>query len=413
VQRYSSPNNTLSEEIILKIIDYFEEASVTDPGAKQANRFVRDINGKKIKVTHAKHYYPTTGTEFFQKFIEKNPELKGKVGQRTFDSHRPWYFAFRYRSDRRTCACVYHVGPKLTVESFARYRDKCRTEIKNLNRENNSTIEQPPESVYSLNKMAESICCPKVNNKYLPACLDRSCIDCKDSKTELTPEEKEHCAHIVGKLRCFKYVSAGLKEGKDGKVTESKKLDYVEEPKTGQEICDHLNNKLPGYPASHVHGFPEHQFRACHNQDAHDEWLQDMIHQEVGVHYMNLDWAERMAVLINDKAMSLHWNQKAVGILVGIHIRHAHVSDDGEGHTADRPKLWKRHVFWTTDVMDQGHRTVQAARYMLWEHDVKNGITFLSWVEWSDGCAEQFRCRHHNDRAESITRLRVRYFSGS
>jgi hypothetical protein len=128
----------LTEEIILKIVDYFRDASVTDSGAKQATRKVRDIQGKKVKVTHPKHYYPTTGTEFFQKFIEKNPELKGKLGQRTFDSQRPWYFAFRYRSDRRTCACVYHVGPKLTVESFARFRDKCLAEIQKLNRETNN-----------------------------------------------------------------------------------------------------------------------------------------------------------------------------------------------------------------------------------------------------------------------------------
>ena len=33
-----------------------------------------------------------------------------------------------------------------------------------------------------------------------------------------------------------------------------------------------------------------------------------------------------------------------------------------------------------------------AARHMLWEHDKQNGITVLDWEEWSDSCAEQFRC---------------------
>ena len=117
-----------------------------------------------------------------------------------------------------------------------------------------------------------------------------------------------------------------------------------------------------------------------------------MVHMEVVQHYLNLDWAERMAVLVDNEAMSLHWTQKAVGILVGVHIRHAHTSDDGVGHIDDAPKLWKRHVFWITDVMDRGHQPVMSARYMLWEYERKNGITVLDWEEWSDGCAEQFRC---------------------
>jgi hypothetical protein len=191
-QKYASPSNTLDEELVLKIVDYFRDASVTDPGAEQAKRTVRDATGLKVQVTHAKHYYPTTGTEFFQTFIEKNLELKGLVGQRTFDGLRPWYFRFRYRSDRRTCACVYHVGPKHSVESFARWRDKSRTEIKRLNKANKTTIPEPPDSVYSLNKMAESICCEKVDGKYLPDCFARTCVQCKDRKVELTAAEKEH-----------------------------------------------------------------------------------------------------------------------------------------------------------------------------------------------------------------------------
>eukprot|EP00658_Telonema_sp_P-2_P007314 TRINITY_DN12725_c0_g1_i3.p1 TRINITY_DN12725_c0_g1~~TRINITY_DN12725_c0_g1_i3.p1 ORF type:complete len:175 (+),score=28.47 TRINITY_DN12725_c0_g1_i3:286-810(+) len=160
------------------------------------------------------------------------------------------------------------------------------------------------------------MCCPKDGDDYKPECLARTCTTCKDNHIALTAEEIEHCQHIMGNLRC------------------SKRFDYVEEQKTGQELCDHLNTKQPGYPACHLSGFPEHQYRANHNQHAHDGWLEDLVNMSVGTHYLNLDWAERMAVLVENEAMSL---------------RHAHTSDDGVGHTPDQPKLWKRHVFWIQD----------------------------------------------------------------
>jgi len=253
--------------------------------------------------------------------------------------------------------------------------------------------------------MTQALCCPKVEDKYKPACLARTCPDCAATKLELHESEKQFCGHITGKLRCYKYVSVGLVEGKDGTVRNQKKLEYREEDKTGQELVDHLNNKLTDYPACHLSDFPEHQFRANFNQDAHDETLADLINQPVGTHYLNLDWAERMSLLVQDEAMTLHWNQKAVGILVGVHIRHAHTSDDGVGHTPEEPRLWKRHVFFITDVMDQGHQTVTAARRMLWEHDKARGLTVLNWEEWSDGCCEQFRCAGAlMDLAESVKR---------
>jgi hypothetical protein len=165
MERYASPGNKLSTEIILQIIDYYENKSATDPGAKQVSRQVINSRNQKVKDTHAKHYYPTTGTEFFRDFITKYPALRGIVRQRAFDSHRPWYFRRWFRSDRRTCACIHHIGPKLTVESFARMRQKNIDHIRCLNAERAKTqlelIAGPQAPNYSLNSMAESICCPK------------------------------------------------------------------------------------------------------------------------------------------------------------------------------------------------------------------------------------------------------------
>ena len=75
---------------------------------------------------------------------------------------------------------------------------------------------------------------------------------------------------------------------------------------------------------------------------------------------------------------------KTAGVLVGVHIRHAHTSDDGVGHTDDPPNPRTHHIFWITDVMDQGHQTVKATRYTLWEYGRKSWITAPDWEKWSD-----------------------------
>lgn len=50
-----------------------------------------------------------------------------------------------------------------------------------------------------------------------------------------------------------------------------------------------------------------------------------------------------------------------------------------------------------------------AARYKLWEYEKANGITIMDWEEWSDGCAEQFRCAGGlMDLAEAVKRGFVR-----
>jgi hypothetical protein len=124
-QKYASPANKLTPEQLLAIVDYYETAGATDPGAKQTTTSIfNPVKGIKVKVIHARAYYPTTSTEFFRDFLEAHPEFKGKIGQRTFDAQKPWYFSKRFRSDRRTCACIHHMGPKLAVESFARLCEK-------------------------------------------------------------------------------------------------------------------------------------------------------------------------------------------------------------------------------------------------------------------------------------------------
>jgi hypothetical protein len=91
MQKYANPGNTLSPSTVLIIVEFYETAGATDPGADQATRNIKNpLSGVKVKVCHAKQYYPTTATEFFRDFIKKYPAFQGKLGQRTFDSHRPW-----------------------------------------------------------------------------------------------------------------------------------------------------------------------------------------------------------------------------------------------------------------------------------------------------------------------------------
>ena len=128
----------------------------------------------------------------------------------------------------------------------------------------------------------------------------------------------------------------------------------------------------------------------------HDESLENWADSDPanGAVYLNLDWAERLTLLMNDEVQSIYWAQKVCGLLVMIQVRHKHASDgtDGIASTAENPQLWKRYVFVYWDDKDQGHQVIHAARLKLMAHDKANGVVWRWLEEWSDGCACQFRC---------------------
>jgi hypothetical protein len=75
-------------------------------------------------------------------------------------------------------------------------------------------------------------------------------------------------------------------------------------------------------------------------------------------------------------------------------VRHKTAKDgtDGVASTKANPILWKSYVFFFQDAKDQGHQAVHAARLRLLEEDKKKGFIWRILEEWSDGCAEQFKC---------------------
>ena len=55
VQKYASPSNAHSEELVLRIVDYWRSATTVSPNKEQASKAIKDNNGKKFRATHAKH----------------------------------------------------------------------------------------------------------------------------------------------------------------------------------------------------------------------------------------------------------------------------------------------------------------------------------------------------------------------
>ena len=384
VEKRSAPWNKVPEWAATAAVDYFEKAGTNAPGMGKrgvAYKTVRMPNGERQRLSHEKQYLPAdmNATQFFLNFKRKHPDIT--MRQRTCEHFRPWWWRKHTEQDRRTCQCSNHLCPKFAVTAVAEWRRQVNPKIQ-ADSPDSAIIE--PNS--SLTDAADSIMCMKADGAdfHRIDCIERKCPDCK-GKVAFSVTETESLRTEVQKLRNYEYVEIGKLDKNGDKV---KRLEYCEKPFQIGALVEHAN-KL-------VDKFPAHRFRNIWQGDQHDESLENWADSDPanGAVYLNLDWAERLTLLMNDEVQSIYWAQKVCGLLVMIQVRHKHASDgtDGIASTAENPQLWKRYVFVYWDDKDQGHQVIHAARLKLMAHDKANGVVWRWLEEWSDGCACQFRC---------------------
>ena len=65
-----------------------------------------------------------TQTDAYIDFVAKYPDIK--IGQRTFDKLKPFFFRPASEKDRNTCCCRYHIESNLLFKSCMKFRKSNR-----------------------------------------------------------------------------------------------------------------------------------------------------------------------------------------------------------------------------------------------------------------------------------------------
>ena len=136
------------------------DISRTTPNKKD---IVRKRLAPKTYVTHPKQILEKTQTEAFLEFKQKYPQIK--MGQRTFESCKPFYIATRKSQDRISCCCRIHVETRMVFQSCMEFRRK---------------LDQLPDEYTAyehLSDLVNQTLCPKQNGKdyHESNCLLRKC----------------------------------------------------------------------------------------------------------------------------------------------------------------------------------------------------------------------------------------------
>ena len=175
-------------------------------------------------------------TEAYVEFKAKHPEVK--MGQRSFETCKPFFVMAPRNQDKITCCCRLHVETRMVFQSCIKFR--------------RSVIAKNGQDEH-LNDMVNKTMCPKAesNSYHRKECVHRECDRCGVNNRELLNEEKDvsHNAPLVTWQK-FEYVPLG--QTQDGQ--EKKKLQLVKKKTTPGVMFDNLKSLL--------RDFSSHQFRA-------------------------------------------------------------------------------------------------------------------------------------------------------
>ena len=186
------------------------DISRTTPNKKD---IVRKRLAPKTYVTHPKQILEKTQTEAFLEFKQKYTQIK--MGQRTFESCKPFYIATPKSQDRIPCCCRIHVETRMVFQSCMEIRSK---------------LDQLPDEYTAyehLSDLVNQTLCPKQDGKdyHEPNCLSRKCKKCGINGFKILDEENyigENAPFV--KWRKFEYVVIGVNDDNSQK----KKLKLVD-----------------------------------------------------------------------------------------------------------------------------------------------------------------------------------------
>ena len=306
------------------------DISRTTPNKKD---IVRKRLAPKTYVTHPRQILEKMQTEAFLEDI--------KMGQRSFESCKPFYVSTPRSQDRVSCCCRIHVETRMVFQSCMEFRRQ---------------LPHRPEQyiVYKhLTDLVNDTLCPKPEEEkyHHPDCLQRVCKNCGTASFKVLDEEKEsnEAAPLV-KWRKFEYVVIGV----DDDNSDKKKLKLVDKLTFPGEMFSCLQNLLQTYPS--------HHFRANWQNQQLRELVENLpTGHAVAIH----DYSENYSCAMQDQIQSLYFSQIQASIHVTILHRHALTNVDGIESMAEDPSIVTEHIFVISPDCKHYHHSVHSARKLM------------------------------------------------
>lgn len=197
--------DALSEDTKKLVYDFWTH-SASRP-TENKNDIMRKRVGPKVSVEHPKHVLELTQTEAFQKFTKEHPNVK--IGQRKFETLKPFSVKGAKERDCKTCMCPQHVEIQMVFKDCMKFQAQI--------------IEKQgvTATVYSsVGEIISHTLCPIEGDKKLHiTCLKRECSESGVHNFLLLPQESSTEGKI--KWKQYDYLPTG-KLGADGKEIKKK-----------------------------------------------------------------------------------------------------------------------------------------------------------------------------------------------
>lgn len=358
-------NDATPEEHMKIAFDFWASPGISRPTGNKRD-VVRERIVPKEYFEHEKQILEKTQNEVYNEFRAKFPDVK--MGQRTFESCKPFYVVPARPEDRNSCCCRTHVEIHMLFSACMNYR-------KQLIKEQPEREQVAP--IYThLMDLVDKTLCPKIegNEFHSKTCCDRECVDCGVSLLTFLPEEEstEEDGTQV-KWQRFEYVTVG----------ENRRLQMVEKQTPPGDMLSYFKSLLVK--------FPGHRLRA----NWQNNQLKGLIKcLPVGHVCCVHDYSENYTCQHQDQIQSLYYGQTQASIHVTVLHRHSLAEIDGEDGSADKPNVVTEHLFVISPDLKHDHHSVHHCRSLVAQYlaEIKYPVAFMH--EWTDGCSAQYKSRH-------------------
>ena len=364
----------------------------------------------------------------FETFKCAQPECKGLIGRTKFGALKPDYVHALRDSPLNTCTCQQHENADRAIRGL---RDMRRRQLEICKTcDGKPGCEAcpahghlpPPETFNSLHQTWELALCPRPEGSAFhdAKCLNGTCATCgkrdaasSGSLFKWSPEELADGPVIKdprnldadGHARELKipvtYDGSVVVKDADGnprykpaaktknggvsnKLVEITKCDLISQSMNSKELAAHVR-------ACVLHKLPSHEFRRLWQQEQFKRMQAEL---PLGWLLVCMDFSENMDFTSAGAAQSCHWTTSNCTLHIACVWRHAVMSIDGVESTAEHPIIVKeRFNFVSDDNKHDLHFVFECQKLML-QHYKQLGVTFPKVLEWTDGCASQYKCEN-------------------
>ena len=344
--------------------DFWSSPGVSRPTGNKKD-IKREHVGPKQDIFHEKQVLEKTQTEVYKEFKVKYPHVR--MGQRAFESCKPFYVIEAKTQDRQSCCCHAHVEIRMLFKACMAFR---RNVLKGDQTEGYPAYEH-------LSDVVKETLCEKGDAPYHRLqCINRQCDDCGVTKLQLMPQEVDtsDSASQV-KWERFQYMDVAT-EG-----DEKRPLKIVTKISKVGEMFSYFKSLLDT--------FQGHQFCANWQQEQMKRTINNLPPGHVCcVH----DYSENYSCRYQDQIQTLYFGQSQASIHVT--ILHRHKLPDESQENDDSQDIVTEHLFVISSDLKHDHDSVHECQSIVADYLQQIEYPVEVMHEWTDGCSAQHKSCH-------------------